>query len=159
MISVSVTFLGRLTEMESQSIWVSPSADSRTLRCLRTSEGPLLIGCTGFPTAAFYQMETAIFVGFPSLINAIPWDISVGIWEALWKFTSVTVLIPPGRSLTHSARQTRRQSFQTMSAPSLQGVALLFKKTKNLLIAIYLFMFLGMSLWACHQADWIHGIM
>lgn len=137
--------------------------NSRPLRCLETSEGPLLfvfMVVWGFLQQFSTRWKLCFLCGISSLINAIPWDIYVGIWGPLWKLISVTVLIPPGRSLTHSVRQICRQSFQTMSAPSLQAVAFLSEK-QNIPIAlsIYLFMLLGPSLWACHQADWIHGVM
>lgn len=111
-----------------------PSANFRPLSCLRTSEGPLIIvfmAVWGLLLQLSTRWRLWHLCGIPSLINAIPWDMSVGIWRVLWKFTSVTVLIPPGSSLAHSIRRTHRQSFQTMSAPSLQGIALLLKTNKQ----------------------------
>lgn len=106
----SVTFLRRLMETESHRVfgcllWTN----SRPLRCLETSEGPLLfvfMAVWGFLQQLSTRWKICLLCGIPSLINAVSWDISTGIWGLLWKLISVTVLIPPGRSLTCSVRQT-----------------------------------------------------
>lgn len=68
---------------------------------------------------------------------------SAGIWRALWKYISVTVLIPPGRSPTQ-LHQTSTQMEFAASAPPHQAVAFLLKNTETALSHISVL--LGLSL-------------
>lgn len=85
----------------------------------------------GFLTATFDKWRLWHLCGILSVINAIPWDISVCIWGELWKFISVCSDNQEDHWPFSLDKHT--DSFQKMSAPSLQAMAFFKKNPKTAL--------------------------